>query len=81
MSGSGELIVVDVAPSEAEAQLVLSVLRGAGIDCMSRMTNRAAGIGDGLGNWGPHEVLVRSADAEAARELLSEDAPADPTAD
>lgn len=73
MSDSNELVVVRVTSSQGEAELLLSVLRGEGIECMSRMTDRAAGIGDGLGTWGPQEVLVRHSDAEAARELLSQD--------
>lgn len=72
MSDSNELTVVYVAASQGEAELLLSVLRGEGIDCISRMTNRAAGVGDGLGTWGPQEILVRERDAEAAKELLSQ---------
>ena len=73
MNDSKEPVVVHVASSQAEAELLLSVLRGEGIDCMARMTNRTAGVGEGLGSWGPQEVLVRRRDAEAARELLSQD--------
>ncbi|MGH2959014.1 MAG: hypothetical protein ACRDKE_05370 [Solirubrobacterales bacterium] len=78
MSDSNELVVVHVASSQGEAEILLSVLRGEGIECISRMTNRAAGVGDGLGTWGPQEVLVRQRDAEAARELLSQDDSAPP---
>ncbi len=74
MSDSDELVVAHVAPSQSEAELLLSVLRDSGIDCISRMTNRAAGIGDGLGTWGPQEILVRARDLEAARELLEQSA-------
>lgn len=73
MNESEEPIVVHVASSQGEAELILSVLRGEGIKCMARMTDRSAGIGDGLGTWGPQEILVRQRDAEAARELLSQD--------
>ena len=73
MNDTPDLVVVYVAPSQGDAELVLSVLRGEGIKCMSRMTNRSAGIGDGLGTWGPQEILVRQSDAESARELLSQD--------
>ncbi len=70
MSDPDELVVAHVAPSQGEAELLLSVLRGSGIDCIARMTNRAAGVGDGLGTWGPQEILVRRRDVDAARELL-----------
>lgn len=72
MSDSNEPVMVRLASSQAEAELLLSVLRGEGIDCFSRATNRASGIGDGLGVWGPQEVLVRKSDLVAARELLSQ---------
>lgn len=70
MTDSLEFVLVEVASSQIEAELMLTVLRAEGIDCMSRGTNRAAGIGDGLSNWGPQEVLVRTKDEQAARELL-----------
>lgn len=73
MNDPNEVVVAHVASSQGEAEMMLSVLRGEGIECTSRMTNRAAGIGDGLGTWGPQEVLVRQSDLEAARELLSQD--------
>lgn len=73
MSDPNEPVMVHIAASQAEAELLLSVLRGEGIDCFSRATNRATGIGDGIGVWGPQEVLVRRRDVEAARELLSQD--------
>ncbi|MBI2691150.1 MAG: hypothetical protein HYX29_04305 [Solirubrobacterales bacterium] len=72
MSDSNELVVVQVAPNQAAVELPLSVLRSEGIKCISRASSRAAGIGDGISNWGPQEVLVHPRDAEAARELLRE---------
>lgn len=75
MSDPNELVVVSVASSQGEAELLLSVLRGEGIDCISRMTNRAAGFGDGLATWGPQQILVRQSDADAARALLSQEDP------
>ncbi len=62
-----------MASSEPEAELFCSVLRSAGINCLSRLTNYGAGAGDGLGIGRPHEILVRSEDAEAAREILNQD--------
>lgn len=73
MSDPNEPVVVYIASSEGEAQMLLSVLRGEGIECMSRLTDRSAGIGDGLATWGPRELLVRRSDAEEARKLLKQD--------
>ena len=63
-------VVVGVARSEPEAELLCSVLRGAGIECLPRLTNSGAGAGDGLGTVGAHDIMVSPADAEEARELL-----------
>lgn len=73
MSDPNEPVVVYTASSEGEAQMLLSVLRGEGIECMSRLTDRSAGFGDGLATFGPRELLVRQRDAESARELLIQD--------
>jgi hypothetical protein len=70
MAREDELVVVQVARSEPEAELVCSRLRDAGIDCLSRVTNFGAGAGDGLATSGPHEIVVAPQDAEAAREIL-----------
>lgn len=73
MSDPNEPVVVYVSSSQGEAEMILSLLRDEGIVCMSRMTDRTAGFGDGVGTWGPHEVLVRQSDAATARELLSQE--------
>jgi hypothetical protein len=65
-------VVVEVARSEPEAELLCSVLRGADIECLPRLTNSGAGAGDGLGTVGAHDILVGPADAEQARDLLRE---------
>jgi hypothetical protein len=65
-----ELVVVEVAGSEPEAELLCSRLRSAGIECLPRLTNRGAGAGDGLSTAGAHEILVRPEDEGSARELL-----------
>ena len=70
MTDRGELVVVEVAGTEAEGELLCSLLRSAGIECLSRLTNSGAGAGDGLGTGGAHEIVVGRQDAEAARELL-----------
>jgi hypothetical protein len=70
MTPADELVVVEVAGNEPEAELLCSLLRGAGIECLSRLTNRGAGAGDGLGTTGAHEIMVGRQDAQAAREVL-----------
>jgi hypothetical protein len=67
---AGEWVVVDVARSEPEAELLCSVLRSAGIECVPRLTNRGAGAGDGLGTVGAHDIVVSPRDAPEAREIL-----------
>jgi hypothetical protein len=67
---SDELVVVEVAGSQPEAEMLSSLLRSAGIACMPRLTNRGAGAGEGWGIGGQHEIMVRSKDAQAAREIL-----------
>jgi hypothetical protein len=67
-------VLVEVAGSEAEAEaeLLCSVLRGAGIECLPRLTNSGAGAGDGLGTVGAHDIIVSPQDAQDAREILHE---------
>jgi len=65
-------VVVEVAGSEAAAELLCSVLRGADIECLPRLTNSGAGAGDGLGTVGAHDILVSPQDARDAREILHE---------
>jgi hypothetical protein len=45
-------VVVEVAGSEPEAELLCSVLRGAGIECLPRLTNSGAGLETGWAPWG-----------------------------
>ena len=66
-----ELVVVEVVSTEAEAELLCSLLRNEGIRCTYRVSNYGAGTGDGLAVGGPQEVIVRSADLAAAREILA----------
>ncbi len=70
MATADDWVVVGVARSEPEAELLCSVLRGAGIECVPRLTNSGAGAGDGLGTVGAHDILVSPADAQEARDLL-----------
>ena len=70
MSRADDWVVVQVARSEPEAELLCSVLRSAGIDCLPRLTNQGAGAGDGLGTVGAHDIMVSSGDAQEARDIL-----------
>ena len=67
-----EEVAVTVVGSEPEAELACQLLRTENIDCYHRPTSFAAGAGDGLVSLGsPREIVVRSADAMRARELLT----------
>jgi hypothetical protein len=64
------LAVLEVVGSEAEAELLCSLLSTAGIRSMHRLTNRGAAAFEGLAVGGPHEVVVRTTDLESARKVL-----------
>ena len=66
-----ELVVVEVVGTEAEAELLCSLLQNEDIRCTYRVSNYGAGTGDGLAVGGPQEVIVRSEDLAAAREILA----------
>ena len=66
-----ELAVVEVVATEPEAELMCSLLRGAGIRCVQRLSNRGAGVGDGGYALGPREVLVRAHDLGSGRKVLA----------
>jgi hypothetical protein len=72
MSRSDDWVVVEVAGSEPEAELLCSLLRSAGIECVPKLTDRGAGAGDGLGTVGPYDIVVSPRDADDAREILHE---------
>ena len=65
-------VIVEVAGSEPEAELLCAVLCGAGIECLPRLTNSGAGAGDGLGTVGAHDIIVSPQDAQDARVILRE---------
>ena len=71
----GETAVVEVGvrltvvSSEAEADIICSLLRVNGINCEERATNVALPGAGGSGGW--REILVREDQLEAARELLA----------
>jgi hypothetical protein len=70
MTRADDWVVVQVARSEPEAELLCSVLRSAGIECLPRLTNQGAGAGDGLGTVGAHDIMVSPRDAPEARDIL-----------
>jgi hypothetical protein len=66
-----DLAPVEVVGTQSEAEMLCGLLRSAGIDAMYRVTDRGAGAFDGMAVGGPHEVLVRREDLDAAREVLT----------
>ncbi len=66
-----ELVVVEVVGTQGEAELLSSLLQNEGIPSSYRVSNYGAGAGDGLAVGGPQEVIVRSEDLAAAREILA----------
>ena len=74
-----ELAVVEVVATEGEAELLCSLLRGAGIRCFQRLSNRGAGVGEGAYAVGPREVVVGAHDLGSAREVLALQAGRDPS--
>jgi hypothetical protein len=72
-----ETVVVKRVADEIEADLVCGLLRSAGIECGSRVTDDIESTYDNFdAGVGAHEILVQPDDLEAARELLA-DSPAD----
>jgi len=66
-----ELAVVEVVRTEAEAELLCSLLRSAGIRCVQRLSDRGAGVGGGGYAAGPREVVVQARDLDSARKVLA----------
>ena len=69
MNRPDDWVVVEVAGSEPEAELLCSVLRSAGIECLPRLTNSGAGAGDGLGTVG-RATFFSPRGAREARAIL-----------
>ena len=68
-----ELAVLQVVGSEPEAEVVIGLLRGEGIQAIARTSNYAVGISDAASSGaGPREILVREEDLTRAREVLEE---------
>jgi len=66
-----DVVVMKTVGSEAEAEIVCSLLRTAGIECTHRITDFGAGAADGMSVGGPREILVRRADLATAVEIVS----------
>jgi Putative prokaryotic signal transducing protein len=66
-------VVVTVVETEPEAQIVCGLLRSNGIDCFYRDTEAIDSPLEDFTAAGSREIVVRAADAEAARELLAAD--------
>jgi hypothetical protein len=68
-----EEVVVTVVETETEAQIVCGLLRSNGIDCYYRDTQAIDSPLEDFTAAGAREIVVRAADAEAAKELLAAD--------
>jgi hypothetical protein len=64
---------VAVAPNEAEASLILGLLRANGIAATHRESDLTQGVWP-VGGTSPIEVVVDESDADRARELLENQA-------
>ena len=65
-------VVVKVVSDEAEAEIVCGLLRSAGIECFYRDTEAIDSPLEDFTAAGPREIVVGSADADAAGKLLAE---------
>lgn len=65
-----EGVVVKVVSGETEAEIVLGLLRSAGIEATYRDTDAIDSTLEDFTAAGPREILVREADAEDARAVL-----------
>ena len=71
-----ELAVLEVVPSEPEAEVILALLRSEGIPCIAQKTNFAVGLADGaLSAAGPREILVHAENLARARDVLERQPP------
>jgi hypothetical protein len=66
-----ELVHLTVVSSEAEAELLVALLRTEGIESDHRPTNVAVGAMDGLTTGGPREIVVAAQGLDRAREILA----------
>ena len=67
----GEGVVLMVVSDEPEAEVVCGLLRSNGIDCAYRDTEAIDSPLEDFTAAGAREILVRTADLEAARTVLA----------
>ncbi len=67
-----DLAVLDVVPTETEAEIVCVFLRSEGIPALHRQTTMGGGATGGMPAGGPREILVRSEQLERARGALEQ---------
>jgi len=65
-------VVVKVVADETEAEIVSGLLRSAGIESFYRDTEAIEDQFEDFIASGPREIVVRAADADAARQLLAD---------
>jgi hypothetical protein len=65
-------VVLTVVSGEPEADIVVGLLRSAGIACAYRDTEAIDSTLEDFIADGPREILVRPSDLEAARKLLAD---------
>ena len=70
MDAPADAVVATVVADENEAELACGLLRANGIECAYRDTEAIDSPLEDFIAAGPREILVHSADLEAARELL-----------
>ena len=68
--GANDEVVVRVVSGEPEAELACGLLRSAGIDCFYRDTEAIDSPLEDFTAAKQREIVVRSSDADAARQLL-----------
>ena len=69
------LVRLMVVGNSMEADTICGLLRTEGIPADHRQAEVGAGLGEGIGQSGPREILVPSEDLERAKELVGADAP------
>jgi len=67
-----EAVVLTRVSSGPEAEIVVGLLRSAGIECGYRDTDQVDSALEEFIADGPREILVHPSDLEAARELLAD---------
>jgi hypothetical protein len=64
-----DVVRVTIVPSQGEADVICSLLRGYEIRCADRAADMSAERGGGFGGW--REILVSPEDLDAARDLIA----------